>query len=366
MKPLLLDKIASVTLHARLGREVRITANLTSQPGDIVAVVVRSSRTSYDQLELCTGRFSRLKPGDVIAGALGHRKALRGFAGEVPESLAPGDEVHLLNLGGVLGLCTADHPDLGRPFRCEVLGQVLAFPYLGERVGVPANIGVGVDPPALGLDVGGVPVIAVAGTCMSAGKTQATTALIQECARRGLRVHAGKATGVSLRRDIWAMEDAGATRTGIFTDLGVVTTTAADAPAVARTLLTRLAAGAPDLIVLELGDGLMGAYGVDAILADEGLRGVFRGLILAANDPVGAFGGSHILRRVHGIEPTVVTGPATDNATGADAVERDVGVPAVNARTDPEELARLVLGAVAQGSPTGWTKKPGAVGHHEA
>ncbi len=72
--------------------------------------------------------------------------------------------------------------------------------------------------------------------------------------------------GVSLRRDILAFEDAGARRTMIFTDLGIVTTTERSGPALTRTMLTELAAGKPDVIVFELGDGLLGTYGVDAIL----------------------------------------------------------------------------------------------------
>ena len=55
---------------------------------------------------------------------------------------------------------------------------------------------------------------------MNAGKTAAACALVQAFAHRGLKVAAGKATGVSLRRDILAMEDAGARHTLIFTDLG--------------------------------------------------------------------------------------------------------------------------------------------------
>ena len=64
---------------------------------------------------------------------------------------------------------------------------------------------------------------------------------------RGLAVHAFKATGVSLRRDILAMEDAGARRSMIFTDLGIVTTTAASGPALTRTMLTEMAQGRPDV-----------------------------------------------------------------------------------------------------------------------
>ena len=80
------------------------------------------------------------------------------------------------------------------------------------------------------LPIAAPPLVVVAGTCMSAGKTYACGALIQELTHRGLRVHAGKVTGVSLRRDVLQMEDAGARRTVSFTDLGVVTTTSETAP----------------------------------------------------------------------------------------------------------------------------------------
>jgi hypothetical protein len=138
------------------------------------------------------------------------------------------------------------------------------------------------------------------------------------------------------------MEDAGARRTGIFTDLGIVSTTGKNSAAVTRTLITRLAADRPDVIVVELGDGLLGAYGVDAILADADLRDSFTAVVLAANDPVAAWGGVEILRRDYGIEPAAVTGPATDNLVGTRLIEERLGVPAHNARTDAERLAQVV------------------------
>ncbi|MCA9320579.1 MAG: hypothetical protein KDB53_07585, partial [Planctomycetes bacterium] len=81
MKPLTLDKIASVTLNCQLAREVRVGPDFPCREGDIVAVRVLNAKSSYNTLELCSGRFSQLKPGDIVAGALGHRRALRGFAG---------------------------------------------------------------------------------------------------------------------------------------------------------------------------------------------------------------------------------------------------------------------------------------------
>ena len=343
MKSAVLDKIASVTLNCRLPREVKLGSDYPCEEGDVVAVRILTRKSTYNQLELTTGRFSLLKVGDVVAGALGHRRALMGYAGHLPETLATGDVIHLLNIGGCLGVCTSSNPDVGPPFDCEVLGQVLDFPYLGERIGVPANIGRNAKPLAERLDVKGVPVVAVVGTCMNSGKTLACSSLIQELARQRLTVHAAKATGVSLRRDTLAMEDAGAGETMTFTDFGVVTTQRTNAPALTRSMLSAVAASEPDVIVLELGDGLMGDYGVDAILESPDLRDAFTAVVLAANDPVGAWGGHRQLAERFGLETTVVTGPATDNVAGTDLIRSAFGVAAFNARTRPTELARHVL-----------------------
>ncbi len=178
----------------------------------------------------------------------------------------------------MLGICDSANPDVGAPFDCEVLGTVLHFPYLGERIGVPARVGARELDEAAVLDTRGVPVIALAGTCMDSGKTAAACAIISRLRHRGLRIAACKATGVSLRRDILAMEDAGAAASMIFSDLGIVATTSDNGPALTRALLSSLAESKPDVIVIELGDGLLGAYGVEAILADAAItRRVHRG-----------------------------------------------------------------------------------------
>ena len=343
MRSAVLDKIASVTLNCRLPREVKLGDAYPCEEGDVVAVRIRTRKSTYNQLELTTGRFSLLKVGDVVAGALGHRRALMGYAGHLPEALETGDVIHLLNIGGCLGVCTSSNPDVGPPFECEVLGQVLHFPYLGERIGVPANIRQDAKPLVERLEARGVPIVAVVGTCMNSGKTFACTSLIQELARERLVVHAAKATGVSLRRDVHAMADAGASETMTFTDFGVVTTQRSNAPALTRSMLSALTASEPDVIVLELGDGLMGDYGVDAILEAPDIRQAFSALVLAANDPVGAWGGHRQLAERFGLETTVITGPATDNVAGTDLIRSSFGVAAYNARTRPTELARHVL-----------------------
>ncbi len=351
MRSVVVDKIASVAQHSDIAGEVRLSPDIPCEEGVLIAVRVKNNKSRYNQLELTSGRMATVTAGDVIVGALGHRNALRGYSGHLPTELAVGDTVELLNIGGVLGICDSANPDVGPPFSCEVLGTVLSFPYLGERIGVPARVGnrkLQADP---GLDTRGVPVVALAGTCMDSGKTAAACAIVGRLRHHGKDTAACKATGVSLRRDILAMQDAGAGEAMIFSDLGIVTTTADNGPALTRSLLSALAETAPDVIVLELGDGLLGSYGVQAILSDAAIQKALTAVILCANDPVAAWGGARILREEYDIEPAVVTGPATDNAVGVEQIEKELGLPAINALANAVALGDHVAAHVWSETP---------------
>lgn len=339
MRTIVVDKIASVAEGKDLSREIRVSADIPAEEGILVAARVLNSKTRYNNLELTGGRMAQVKNGDIVVGALGHRRALFGYSGHLPSQVAVGDVIQLLNLGGVMGICDSINAAHGAPFDCEILGAVLEFPYLGERIGVPARVGQLKPETSPTLSTYGIPVIALAGTCMDSGKTAAACAIVSRLYHNGITVDAFKATGVSLRRDILAMEDAGARNTLIFSDLGVVATTAANAAALTRQLLSTLAAEGPDAIIFELGDGLLGAYGVEAILSDAELRAAFTAVVLCANDPVAAHGGVQILREQFDIEPAAVTGPATDNQVGIDIITERMKVPAFNALTHGVDLA---------------------------
>jgi hypothetical protein len=346
MRSVVVDKLASVTQACGLSHEVRVSNDIPAEEGVVVVVEVLTNKTTDNTLELTSGRMAKVGKGDVVAGALGHRRALFGYSGHVPATVQPGDVIQMLNIGGVLGVCDSINPEKGRPFDCRVLGVALNFPYLGERIGVPARVGykpLDVNAP---LDTRGVPVVALAGTCMEAGKTAAACAVIARMRHRGLTVDAFKATGVSLRRDVLAMEDAGARRCAIFTDLGIVTTTRANGPALTRTMLSELAGGKPDVIVFELGDGILGTYGVDAILECPDIKSALSAVILSANDPVAAWGGVKLLRERFQVEPCVVTGPATDNQVGVEIITAQMGVAAFNAMSNGAALGDCVIGAL--------------------
>jgi hypothetical protein len=337
-----LDKIASSTRNVGLFRDVTLGRQIPAEVGVVVAVRVLDDKSTYNHVEDAHGRMMRVQAGDVLAGVLGARDALRGYAGKVPDEVAPGDILHLLNLGGVIGRCTSENPGIGPPCRVEVLGTVLKFTELGRRVGQPARISPGTVPPLDALPDDLPPVVLVAGSCMHAGKTAAACMFIREATARGLNVAATKVTGVALRRDSLEMQDHGAQAACTFVDAGLPSTAGVDVVPVARGCIAAMAATGPDLIVVELGDGLLGRYGVDAILQDPEIQMCSGALVLAANDPVAAWGGVQWLA-THGWRPVAITGPATDNGAGSTRIEELCEVPAINARKQPSELAGLVL-----------------------
>lgn len=343
-----LDKVASSTRNAGLADEVILGDEIVAAEGYVLAVRIISEKSSYNTLEDLSGRMVELRAGDVLAGTLGSRRALRGYAGDVPSTISVGDTIDVLNLGGILGRCTSVNPDIGPPFRAEVLGAVLTFPALGDRIGRPAHIRDRAVPPAEVLHCQ-VPVVYIAGTCMNSGKTVAATELVRGLSRGGLRVAAVKLTGVSLMRDALAMRDAGAVAALTFNDAGAASTHAGMTVPVARGLFNKLVeplGARPEVIVAELGDGILGEYGVQDILRSPDLTAIGAAWVMAAPDPVGCWGARELMRDEYGLTITAITGPATDNAVGRDYISAALGLPAHNARRDADQLVARVREAL--------------------
>ncbi|HZG51768.1 MAG TPA: hypothetical protein VEZ40_06500, partial [Pyrinomonadaceae bacterium] len=161
------DKIGSATSPLDLSKTLAVlTDRAEVRAGDVIVVRALTESATYNQLELVSGRLAKINPGDVLAGVLGSRRALKGFVGDVPETVAAGDELHLLNMGGVIGFCTGHHSSLSDAIRVEVVGLVYDE---AERV---RNIGDAALPlrESLGMSA---PLVVIAGACMNSGKTYA-------------------------------------------------------------------------------------------------------------------------------------------------------------------------------------------------
>ena len=75
-----LDKIASATKNAGIERDVYLSSEIVAKEGYIVAVRILNDKAVYNTLENAHGRLMRMKPGDLIAGAVvpaGHGGLLR-------------------------------------------------------------------------------------------------------------------------------------------------------------------------------------------------------------------------------------------------------------------------------------------------
>ena len=342
MKTIDIEKMGSSVSRLQLPRHVRVVETACAPSiGDVVIVRALTESATYGHLELGSGRLAKINAGDVLAGTLGKRRALKGFVGDVPETINPGDHLHLLNMGGVIGHCEGHHSSLSDAIAVEVIGLAC------DEDGRVHNIGDNALPMSPTLDAS-APVIVIAGTCMNSGKTVAATELIKQATNEGLRVAAGKVSGIACLRDTLNMEDHGAVLTASFLDCGLPSTVDhPDLPAVAKSLINYLNTAEPDLIVIELGDGIVGGYSVDSVLSDNEIRAALSSLVFCASDYVGVIGGSVVLSDL-GLAIDVVAGSVTDSKMGEDYIRDKIGFEAGNARRDGRRLFELAYAPVSE------------------
>ncbi len=332
---LLVNKTCSVAQRAGLGEEVTVSLrSFVPRAGDLIAVRALSENSNYGLVELTTGRQARLNVHDVLIGAVGARRALRGYVGDVPSELTVGDELALLNMGGVVGRCTGFHHELGPPVRLEYLGAVSRD---GHRLNM-ADFGlVPVSPERFT-----APIVAVCGSSMHSGKTRAASELVKRFVAKGYRVAAGKLSGVACLKDTLEMRDNGAVATLSFADLGLPSTVGIDDLGwVARQIVGHLCEAKPDVVIVELGDGLLGGYNVGSILDEPLIRQSLAATVFCAGDFVSAWGGIELLKHRQ-LSPDVLSGSVTDSKMGIDYIRQELGFPAANAIVGGATLFAIV------------------------
>ena len=350
---LTVDHVASSTGPCGLEHCVRVSPYVVAEEGYCLAVRALDAKDVYNQLEGADGVFRTIEQGQTLVGALGERQALKGYSGRIPRHVSPGDVLHVQNMGGILGRVAREHPDLGPALRVEVLGAVLT----GEPPRHARIQDTAIEP--VEMLTASAPLVMVSGTAMNTGKTFAAAALVAGLHQRGLRVAAAKLTGAALQRDVRAMVEAGAMTSASFIEAGAVATTGRDMVPVAKGIIAHLNAADPDVLVLELGDGVIGPYGVDQILQDMELQRLTATHVLAAADLAGAWACDQLFRTRYRAEIGVVVGPATDTEVGQRYIQTALGIPALNARSEAAALAALVAEDVAE--HRAWSQAPGAL-----
>lgn len=334
-----IDIIGSSTSPCVIGHEVELTDEIVAEEGYCLAVRALEDKEVYNQLEDVHGRFNTIVTGTTFVGALGVREALKGYRGRIPESIKKGDKLCILNMGGILGECTSAHPSLGLPLHVEVLGGVQSRVNGSSKA---ARVQDHALSPVASLGTS-APIIAISGTAMDTGKTRASAAVIRGLTEHGYRVAAAKLTGAALLRDLRAMENNGAVAVSSFSRAGVVTSAGKEIVPRAKAVISYLNDFNPDVIVVELGDGFIGHYGVDDFLMDSELSQFVCADVVAATDLAGAWAADHLFTNRYKRPISVMVGPVTDNGVGSDYITSTLGIPAHNAILDPHGLVNSVI-----------------------
>jgi hypothetical protein len=288
----------------------------------VVASVV--SLGAHDHLESPAGRRMRLYPGDLVVGAWGNRYATDFFEGYLP---CPGDAVHLLTSGGLVGSVASAHVSKEAPTELEVLG-----PLCNADGCVLSTDDVALAP--LVTRRAELGTIVVLGSAMNAGKTTTTSAIVRGLVRAGLCVGAGKVTGSGSGKDHWAYVDAGASMVSDFLDFGMPSTFGYPPERLVNTMFSirdwAVGQGA-DAVVLEIADGVLQEE--TRALASR-LPGFADQVVLAVGDALGAIAGIEVLARL-GVSVRLVSGVVTASPLAVREAVAATGLPVLT----PGELA---------------------------
>ncbi len=267
-----------------------LRGDLSPSAGDLVLARVEAIG-HHKRLHTVDGGRKNLFVGDLVIVAYGDRYAPNQFEAHVPRDLRDCD---LAAGGGLASRVVAQHDRIrGAATRLHPLGLVASDPDAP-----PLNLaGFALEAPAFREKLS-IPVVAVAGTSMDAGKTTTAAHLVRGLHNHGHRVGYAKVTGTAAAGDPGLLRDAGASLVLDFTDVGYASTYRLPARAVEAIfdeLVLHLAAAGVDSIVIEVADGLLQRE-TEALLESRAFRSRVNVLIFTAADSLGAVGGVQWLR----------------------------------------------------------------------
>lgn len=336
-KKVKVDKIGSVIKNMGLKNEVSVSTNTFLSEGDVVVIQTLEEHEKYGELELIDGTLSKINTGDLIIGVLGERKALSGIVGIVPKKVKNDDILHILNIGGVVGKAISWNKDfVESPIPVKVIGNVIVK---DKKLNIHDCIQK-LDSTLKKTS----PLIVVMGTAMNVGKTTVTTNIITALTKKlKLNISAAKLTGVAAQKDIVAMKKAGAKEVVSFLDVGISSTINHHGLVIpaAKTLLNKLNEDKSDAIIIELGDGIIGWYGVDKLLHDAEFTKAMSFKIMCAHDLVGAKGAYDMFKELN-LTIDYFAGPVTNNTAGTDYLENSLKIPSGDLRYDTLKLLKII------------------------
>lgn len=265
-----------------------LTGDVQPNAGDLVLATV-TKIGQHQRIELGSGRRAGLHLGDEIIVCFGSRYAPDQFEAFVPDSL---ESCHLVAAGGVAARSINRHSKMKRAT------EILPVGILADAQGQRININDWAIKP-MATEQPRPFTVGVLGTSMNAGKTTTAAGIIYALKKQGLKVAAAKVTGTGAGLDRWKMVDAGADIVLDFTDAGLVSTFGVSLEQLELTLsclMDHMSAIQPDVIVLEIADGLYQKE-TAALMASDVFKSSVDQIVFAAGESMGAKKGEMLLER---------------------------------------------------------------------
>ena len=283
--------------------------------GDYVKGVVTGEPSDLYRIENTSGDMIPVLPGDVVVGAFGERAATLEGVGSW-RAMQDG-KMHAMTSAGLFGAFTSVSALLASPLSLDYLGHVMRD---GRKVRMRDFA---IRKPDVAFSI---PTILLVGTSMSAGKSATGRLVVQELSDIGLDIIGCKITGAGRLRDALSFKRRGASKVFDFVDVGLPSTIAPESEfrAAIRPLLATIDGLKPDFLVAEAGASPMEPYNSAAAIDELGDN--ICCTILCASDPYAVVG----VQQAFGLQPDLVTGPATDTSAGVDLIRKLTGVEAIN------------------------------------
>jgi hypothetical protein len=294
-----------------------LNGSLSPLPGDLLLARVEELG-QHRRLELISSRRATLFEGDEIVVAYGNRYAPDQFEGIVPDHLGP---CRLVAAGGVAARLLNRHDRVKSATRITPLGL------LTDEGGHRVNLSSSRLPKADRVDPSPL-VLVVAGTSMNSGKTTSCANLVKGFVRQNIKVAAAKFTGTGAGADYRALVDAGANPVFDFVDAGYVSTYRANREVLLDIVMTlghEMASAQPDVIVIEVADGLLQRE-TARLFATPEFTNWIDGVIFAANDALGAQAGISWLS-ARQLPVFAITGVLTSSPLAQREAEEVCGLP---------------------------------------
>jgi len=296
--------------------------------------LVRVQKVGFHKyLTTAENRRLRLYPEAQFVAVFGNRYAADAYEAEIEGP----DNLSLLTGAGMIGTVKSKHDAMTGPTRISLVGFIRAAE--GGRLNLKDLLFRKATARKLPRNL-----IYVVGTGMNSGKTTTAARLIRGLSDLGMNVAACKLTGSVSNRDPDELAAAAARKVTDFSDFGFPSTylcSREELLELFHAMMGEVTAGAPDVVLMEMADGLLQRE-TALLLAESEIQRAARGLVFTAESSLSALWGTQRLRQL-GYQVIAVSGKFTSSPLAMrEYCQNDSALPVVSSAGAGEELAAKV------------------------